>query len=71
MMINNTFVKAQQSYLNDISNNLNNKVDKSESVENIKTPISKVDKIKAEIANGDYKIDLDLTASKMANQLLG
>jgi anti-sigma28 factor (negative regulator of flagellin synthesis) len=68
MRVNNTFVKAQQSYMNDVSNS--KKADKINTIEK-NTPLNRIETIKAQIANGEYKIDLDKTAQKMAEALLG
>jgi flagellar biosynthesis anti-sigma factor FlgM len=65
MKVNN-FV-TQQSYNNDM--NSQKKTSKAESTKEVS--LSKVDAIKEQIANGTYKIDLDSTASKMAEKLLG
>jgi anti-sigma28 factor (negative regulator of flagellin synthesis) len=48
-----------------------NKIEKEEKPDLNKKEISKVERIKQEIENGTYKVDLSKTATAMSKELMG
>jgi anti-sigma28 factor (negative regulator of flagellin synthesis) len=60
-------INIENNYVSNLSNNkiiIKDKIEKNDEV------LSKVDKIKEEIKNGTYKLDLEATSKKIAESLI-